>query len=76
MPTTRTKARRQRNQPDTRPDWRDPNMPVWVATGRCPTGEYIPSIIWHCEALRAMNQDASGYNYRLDPTYFWNKRSP
>lgn len=69
--------RRRRNEPDNRPDWRDPSMPVLMqctdsVTGQPYLREYTPERITYAFGKRM--EMGQALTYRDDPTYNLRRR--
>ena len=63
--------RRKPAEPDTRPDWRDPDMPVLAGA----IGQYVDHRKLHQLAIRNLNANPrEAPNWRDDPTYDLAKR--
>lgn len=77
MPTAVTVRRRRRLQKDTRPDWRDPEMPCWT-TCRMSDGStrtmYVPPTLRQEFAIRDLAGGLRG-DWRSDPTYNLRRRA-
>ena len=62
---------RRRPEPDTRPDWRDPNMPVLVKTRSGRYEEWAPDAVQQAFARKLRYSEAN--EWLGDPSYHWRR---
>lgn len=72
-------TKRRKLPPDTRLDWRDPDMPVFVRA-QAPNGEVkiIPVPAEQVNRYYAAKMDSPYYtapHYKNDPSYWWSKNN-